>query len=99
MAIETEIGAAMIGLVTGIVVEWVRARSSRTVATMQIADNREQRLREAADALIDDYRDRLEMALADLERLERARSGLERRLREMGRRRAHYHARPTSGGR
>lgn len=81
---------AIVSLMGGMLLEWMRARSTRSVASLQLEDSRERRLQEASDALIDDYRRRLADALAELEREVRLRRALERK---------HFHHRGHGGAR
>jgi hypothetical protein len=90
---------AVVGLVSGMLLEWVRARGARSVATLQLTDSRERRLQEASDALIDDYRQRLADARTELAREVRLRRALGRALGrlERARRRKHVHRREHRG--
>lgn len=94
----TEVAVAVVGVAGGMVLEWLRARSARTLATLQVADSRERRLQDAADALIDDYRQRLGVAHAELEREARIRHAMLRQLRRLEAERRHYHPRPRAPG-
>jgi hypothetical protein len=75
----TEIVVAVVSMMGGMLLEWMRARGARSVTSLQLEDSRERRLQEASDALIDDYRRRLADALAELDREMRMRRALERK--------------------
>ena len=95
----TEIAVAVVGIAGGMMLEWLRARSARTVQAMQASDNRERRLQDAADALIDDYRQRLGVAHAELDREARARRAMRRHVRRLEAERGHFHERPRARSR
>ena len=95
--VEIDIAVAVVGVAGGMVLEWLRARSARSLATLQSADLRERRLQDAADALIDDYRQRLGVALQELDRATRAKAALQRELRNHDGRR-HVHTRSEARG-
>jgi hypothetical protein len=95
--VETDIVVAAIGLAGGVLLEWVRARSARSTATLRIADNRERRLQAASEALVDDYRRRLADAYAEIEREAKRRRELARECRRVERRRRHERRRHRGG--
>lgn len=93
----TEIAVGIVSLLSGVLLEWMRARGARSVTSLQVEDSRERRIQEASDALLDDYRQRLADAQSELEREARLRREREQELHRLQRERKHFHPKGQRG--